>query len=122
MGDPYPNQLQETADLIAKSAEVPHYTIGWQSAGNTPEPWIGPDVQDLTRDLYNEQGYKHFVYCPVGFVADHLEVLYDNDYECKVVTDELGVNYYRPEMPNASQEFIDCLATVVEKALTKERM
>lgn len=122
MGDPYPAQLQETADLIAKEANVPHHTIGWQSAGNTPEPWIGPDVQDLTRDLYNEQGYKHFIYCPVGFVADHLEVLYDNDYECKVVTDELGVNYYRPEMPNAKPEFIDCLATTVEKALAKERM
>ncbi|OOE12991.1 ferrochelatase [Fictibacillus arsenicus] len=122
MGDPYPAQLQETADLIGKEADVPHYTIGWQSAGNTPEPWIGPDVQDLTRDLYNEHGYKHFIYCPVGFVADHLEVLYDNDYECKVVTDELGVNYYRPEMPNAKPEFIDCLATTVEKALVKERM
>jgi protoporphyrin/coproporphyrin ferrochelatase len=122
MGDPYPSQLQETADLIAKEANVSHYTIGWQSAGNTPEPWIGPDVQDLTRDLYNEYGYKHFIYCPVGFVADHLEVLYDNDYECKIVTDELGVNYYRPEMPNAKPEFIDCLATTVEKALAKERM
>ncbi|MDM5317749.1 ferrochelatase [Fictibacillus sp. b24] len=122
MGDPYPAQLQETADLIAKETNVPHYTIGWQSAGNTPEPWIGPDVQDLTRDLFNEHGYKHFIYCPVGFVADHLEVLYDNDYECKVVTDELGVNYYRPEMPNARPEFIDCLATVIENALAKERM
>lgn len=112
-GDPYPDQLQETADLIAKEASIKNYTIGWQSAGNTPEPWIGPDVQDLTRDLYNEKGYTAFVYCPVGFVADHLEVLFDNDIECKVVTDELGVAYFRPEMPNAKPEFIDCLADVV---------
>jgi protoporphyrin/coproporphyrin ferrochelatase len=119
MGDPYPEQLQETADLIAKEAGIKHYTIGWQSAGNTPDPWIGPDVQDLTEDLYNE-GYRSFVYCPVGFVAEHLEVLYDNDYECKVVTDRLGANYYRPEMPNAKDEFIDCLVDVVSKAL-KER-
>ncbi|MEH7225762.1 ferrochelatase [Bacillus sp. JJ1566] len=118
-GDPYPNQLQETADLIAEAAGVKNVEIGWQSAGNTPEPWLGPDVQDLTRDLYNEKGYKAFVYIPVGFVADHLEVLYDNDYECKVVTDELGVSYYRPEMPNAKPEFIDCLATVVLKELHK---
>lgn len=118
-GDPYPSQLQETADMIAEAAGVKNYEIGWQSAGNTPEPWLGPDVQDLTRDLYNEKGYKAFVYIPVGFVADHLEVLYDNDYECKVVTEELGVSYYRPEMPNAKPEFIDCLATVVLKELNK---
>lgn len=118
-GDPYPEQLKETADLIAKKAEIPHYTIGWQSEGNTPEPWIGPDVQDLTRDLYEQKGYVNYVYCPVGFVADHLEVLYDNDYECKVVTDELGVNYFRPEMPNAKDEFIDALATVIEKKLSE---
>ncbi|MGN7939317.1 ferrochelatase [Metabacillus sp. 22489] len=118
MGDPYPKQLKETADLIAEAAGVKNYAVGWQSAGNTPEPWLGPDVQDLTRDLYNE-GYKAFVYTPVGFVADHLEVLYDNDYECKVVTEELGAGYYRPEMPNAKPEFIDCLATVVLKQLGK---
>ncbi|MFC7370058.1 ferrochelatase [Fictibacillus iocasae] len=119
-GDPYPQQLQETADQIAKEAGITNYTIGWQSAGNTPEPWIGPDVQDLTRDLYEEHEYKHFIYCPVGFVADHLEVLYDNDYECKVVTDELGVAYHRPPMPNTEPEFIDTLAQVVKKALNKE--
>ncbi|WP_261130163.1 ferrochelatase [Bacillus sp. Marseille-Q3570] len=117
IGDPYPEQLQETADLVAKEAGLQHYTIGWQSAGNTPEPWIGPDVQDLTQDLFEQEGYKHFIYCPVGFVAEHLEVLYDNDYECKVVTDKLGASYYRPEMPNAKPEFIETLARVVTKKL-----
>jgi ferrochelatase len=116
-GDPYPNQLQETADLIAQAAGIEHYEIGWQSAGNTPEPWIGPDVQDLTRELHEEKGYTSFVYIPVGFIADHLEVLYDNDYECKVVTDEIGADYYRPEMPNAQPEFIEGLATVVLKRI-----
>ncbi|AWD65560.1 MULTISPECIES: ferrochelatase [Priestia] len=118
-GDPYPNQLQETADLIAQAAGIEHYEIGWQSAGNTPEPWIGPDVQDLTRELHEEKGYTSFVYIPVGFIADHLEVLYDNDYECKVVTDEIGADYYRPEMPNAQPEFIDGLATVVLKRIAR---
>jgi protoporphyrin/coproporphyrin ferrochelatase len=117
-GDPYPNQLQETADLIAEQAGVDKYEIGWQSAGNTPEPWLGPDVQDLTRELAKEHQYKAFVYVPAGFVCEHLEVLYDNDYECKVVTDEVGASYYRPKMPNADPEFIDALATVVLKKLT----
>jgi ferrochelatase len=120
-GDPYPNQLKETADLIAEAAGIENYEIGWQSAGNTPEPWLGPDVQDLTRDLYEQKGYRTFVYIPVGFVADHLEVLFDNDYECKVVADELGAKYYRPEMPNAKDEFIDCLATVVLKELSMKK-
>jgi protoporphyrin/coproporphyrin ferrochelatase len=117
MGDPYPQQLQETADLIAEKAEIQHYAVGWQSAGNTPEPWLGPDVQDLTRELHEQKGYTSFVFIPVGFVSDHLEVLYDNDIECKNVTDEIGAKYYRPEMPNAKPEFIDCLATVVLKKI-----
>ncbi|PLT33805.1 ferrochelatase [Bacillus sp. V5-8f] len=119
MGDPYPNQLKETAELIAQAAGVINYEIGWQSAGQTPEPWLGPDVQDLTRDLFNEKGYKAFIYIPAGFVAEHLEVLYDNDYECKVVTDEIGASYYRPEMPNDHPAFIDALATIVLKKLNQ---
>ncbi|XJZ28119.1 ferrochelatase [Bacillota bacterium Lsc_1132] len=118
-GDPYPEQLRETAELIAKQAGIPHYTLGWQSAGNTPEPWIGPDVQELTRSLYQEHPYKAFVFAPVGFVCDHLEVLYDNDIECKVVTDELGASYYRPEMPNVKPEFIDAMASVILKKLAE---
>lgn len=114
-GDPYPDQLKETAELIVNQAGVKNYAIGWQSAGNTPEPWIGPDVQDLTHDLYQKHGYKAFVYIPVGFVSEHLEVLYDNDIECKLVTDKIGANYYRPEMPNAQPEFIDAMATVIMK-------
>ncbi|HHQ0951732.1 TPA: ferrochelatase, partial [Listeria innocua] len=104
--DPYPDQLQETADLIFDKVAVPHYALGWQSEGKTGEPWLGPDVQDLTRELYGREKYKHFIYTPVGFVAEHLEVLYDNDYECKVVTDEVGAAYHRPPMPNADPEFL----------------
>ncbi|KGP90062.1 ferrochelatase [Pontibacillus chungwhensis BH030062] len=118
-GDPYPDQLKKTADLIAGQLQIQDYEIGWQSEGNTPDPWIGPDVQDLTRDLYHEKGYRTFVYAPVGFVSDHLEVLYDNDYECKVVCDELGASYYRPEMPNTHPLFISTLAEVVLKQAKK---
>ncbi|MBS4177497.1 ferrochelatase [Lederbergia citrea] len=118
-GDPYPEQLQETAELIANEAGISEYAVGWQSEGNTPEPWLGPDVQDLTRDLFNEKGYKAFVYIPVGFVSTHLEVLYDNDHECKVVTDEVGAAYYRPAMPDAQPDFIDAMANVVLKQLDK---
>jgi ferrochelatase len=116
-GDPYPKQLQETADMIAKQSGIKNYTVGWQSAGRTPEPWIGPDVQELTRSLSKEHAYKAYVFAPVGFVCEHLEVLYDNDIECKKVTNEVGATYYRPEMPNAKEEFIDALATVILKTI-----
>lgn len=118
-GDPYKDQLEETAKLIVEAAGINQYAVGWQSEGNTPDPWLGPDVQDLTKSLYEEHGYKAFVYAPVGFVSTHLEVLYDNDYECKVVTDEVGASYYRPKMPDSQPEFIDTLATVVLKHLKK---
>jgi protoporphyrin/coproporphyrin ferrochelatase len=117
--DPYPEQLKETADLIAESAGILNYTVGWQSAGKTSDPWLGPDVQDLTRELFKEHPYKAFVYAPVGFVCNHLEVLYDNDIECYAVTDDLGTAYYRPKMPNANEEFIDVLSTVVLKKLAE---
>ncbi|EZH67993.1 ferrochelatase [Bacillaceae bacterium JMAK1] len=119
--DPYVDQLRETSRLVAEAANVKNYEIGWQSEGNTADKWLGPDVQDLTRDLYEARGYETFVYCPLGFVADHLEVLYDNDYECKVVTDELQVNYERPPMPNAKTLFIDGLADAVLKQLEYSR-
>lgn len=115
MGDPYPEQLKETAKLIADAAGIKTYEIGWQSEGNTPDPWLGPDVQDLTEALHEKHGYQAFVYAPVGFVSDHLEVLYDNDYECKVVCDRVGANYYRPNMPNTDPLFIDAMADAVLK-------
>lgn len=116
-GDPYVGQIKATADLIAEKAGLTAYYQAWQSAGRTPFPWIGPDVQEFTETLYNEKGFTHFVYCPVSFVADHLEVLFDNDYECKVVCDKLGVHYHRPEMPNHQPKFISALATAVEHVL-----
>ncbi|SFG01538.1 ferrochelatase [Halobacillus alkaliphilus] len=120
-GDPYPDQLKKTAEMISEATGITQYEIGWQSEGNTPDPWIGPDVQDLTRDLYHDKGYTSFIYAPVGFVSDHLEVLYDNDYECKVVCDEVGADYYRPEMPNTNDKFIHTLAGVVLEKAEEQR-
>ncbi len=115
--DPYPHELQETAKLIAEASGFHQYAVGWQSAGNTPDPWLGPDVQDLTRELYDKYKYQAFIYLPVGFVSEHLEVLYDNDIECKAVTDELGVKYFRPAMPNDHPLLIEAMAEVIMKKL-----
>ena len=107
--DPYPDELHDTAELLKEKSNIIHVAEGWQSEGNTGTPWLGPDVQDLTRKLAQEHEYKNFIYTPVGFVCEHLEVLYDNDYECKVVCDEVGAKYYRPEMPNTDPLFINAI-------------
>lgn len=116
-GDPYEDQLIETAKLIKEQTGIKNVEVGWQSAGQTPEPWLGPDVQDLTRELFEKKGFTSFVYAPVGFVTEHLEVLYDNDYECKVVCNEIGANYYRPPMPNTHPLFIDAMVDAINKKL-----
>ncbi|MBS7344628.1 MAG: ferrochelatase [Caryophanon sp.] len=116
-GDPYEEQLIETARLIEEASDIVNVEVGWQSAGQTPEPWLGPDVQDLTRELFEQKGYKAFIYTPVGFVTEHLEVLYDNDIECKVVCDEIGAAYYRPTMPNTHPLFIDAMVDAINDTL-----
>lgn len=116
-GDPYEQQLVDTARLIEQASKIENVVVGWQSAGQTPEPWLGPDVQDLTRELFEQKGYKAFIYTPVGFVTEHLEVLYDNDFECKVVCDEIGASYYRPTMPNTHPLFIDAMVDAINKKL-----
>ncbi|MGN7477900.1 ferrochelatase [Solibacillus silvestris] len=118
-GDPYEEQLIETARLIKEASDIVNVEVGWQSAGQTPEPWLGPDVQDLTKDLFEQKGYKAFIYTPVGFVTEHLEVLYDNDIECKVVCDEIGASYYRPTMPNTDPLFIDAMVDAINKKIAK---
>ncbi|ATH64865.1 ferrochelatase [Staphylococcus nepalensis] len=112
--DPYPNELHDTAELLKAKSNIIHVAEGWQSEGNTGTPWLGPDVQDLTRALYEDYNYKNFIYTPVGFVCEHLEVLYDNDYECKIVCDELGVNYFRPKMPNTDPLFIGAIVDEIK--------
>ncbi|RAK18372.1 ferrochelatase [Anoxybacillus vitaminiphilus] len=118
--DPYPSQLQHSADLIAGELGFAQYTIAWQSKGNTPESWLEPDVLDLTAELH-KSGFTSFIYAPIGFVSDHLEVLYDNDYECFALTKQLNAKYYRPPMPNTHPLFISSLANSVLNEICKQK-
>ena len=111
-GDPYPDQLAETAAALADRAGVARWSVAWQSAGRTADPWIGPDVLDVLRERAAE-GASAIVVCSCGFVADHLEVLYDLDIEAAGVADELGIAFARTASPNADPAFTDALATVV---------
>lgn len=110
--DPYEAQLQESAELVAREAGLPGFRRAWQSAGGTGEPWIGPDILDYLDTLHAE-GVRHVLQVPIGFVSDHLEVLYDIDIEAKEKARALGMTLHRTELPNAKPEFVRVLAGVV---------
>jgi ferrochelatase len=115
-GDPYPDQLEESARLVATEAGLADWSVAWQSAGRTPEPWLGPDIRDEVRRLAAEGETDAVVVCPIGFVADHLEVLYDLDIELAAVAASVGLAYARTSSLNDDPAFIAALADVVTAA------
>ena len=115
-GDTYPEQLEESARLVAEAAGLARWQVAWQSAGRTPEPWLGPDVRDVVRQLADSGGCKGIVVCPIGFVTDHLEILYDIDVELAAVATEVGLPLTRTASLNDDARFIAVLADVVMAA------
>jgi protoporphyrin/coproporphyrin ferrochelatase len=115
-GDPYPQELAGTAALVADRLGLASYDFAFQSAGRTGEPWLGPDILDEIRRLASE-GVRELVIRPVGFVADHLEVLYDIDIEAQAVAREAGIRLERARSMNTDPIFIAGLADVAEAAL-----
>jgi ferrochelatase len=115
-GDPYRDQLLETAQLIASEAALEDWSFSFQSESPTGEPWLGPDILDHLDDL-KARGVEHVLVCPIGFVSDHLEIRWDIDTEAREKADELGLRLERIEMPNAEPAFIDVLAAIVRRAL-----
>jgi len=114
-GDRYPDQLLDSATRAARLAGLDRFDIAWQSAGRTSDPWIGPDILSVLREK-RAQGLTDVVSCPIGFVADHLEVLFDIDVEAQGVAHEIGLNLVRTASLNDDQEFVDILAQVVREA------
>jgi ferrochelatase len=112
-GDTYPDQLAESARLVARAAGLDDYVVAWQSAGRTPEPWLGPDVRDVVRTLAADDQADAVVICPIGFVADHLEVLYDLDIEVADIAAALGLGYVRTASLNDDPAFIAALTDVI---------
>jgi ferrochelatase len=118
MGDPYEEQLHETAGLVADKAglEKEQWSWSYQSAGRSPEPWLGPQLPEHLRDLA-ARGIRHVVSVPVGFVSDHVEILYDIDIQAQGVARELEVRLVRPPALNEDPLFIGALAEAIrEKA------
>ena len=116
--DPYQEQLLETSRLVADRAGIRDWTFSFQSESPTGESWLGPDILDHLDDLY-AQGVRAVLVCPVGFVADHLEIRWDLDTEAKDKARELGMTLERIEMPNDDPAFISMLAGIVRRSLTR---
>jgi ferrochelatase len=114
-GDPYVGQLVESAKAVAAAAGLRHWSFAFQSASATGEAWLGPDVLDALRDLASKD-VREVVVCPIGFVADHLEVLYDLDVEAKTLAESLGMRLARTESLNAAEPFIEILAAIAREA------
>jgi ferrochelatase len=117
-GDPYRDQLLETSRLVAERAGLgDDWTFSFQSESATGEPWLGPDILDHLADLKG-RGVRDVLVCPVGFVADHLEIRWDLDTEAVERARELDMRLARIEMPNADPAFIRVLAGLVRGALS----
>jgi ferrochelatase len=116
-GDPYEEQLLATSSAVAKRAGLEDWSFSYQSASPTGEPWLGPDVLDHLADL-RERGVSSVLACPVGFVADHLEIRWDLDTEAAARARDLGIRFARIEMPNAEPAFVRVLAGIVRRCLS----
>ncbi len=110
--------LQETADLVAGALGLESYGIAWQSAGRTSDPWWGPPVEESILQAA-AMGHPAVVVCSAGFVADHLETLYDLDLEAKAIAEGAGIRFERTRMPNDDPAFLEVLADVVRDHLVK---
>jgi protoporphyrin/coproporphyrin ferrochelatase len=115
-GDPYKDQLLETSRLVAERAEVETWSFAFQSASPTGEPWLGPDILEELERLHAD-GIRKVLVAPVGFVSDHLEILWDIDVEAREKAAELGLELDRIESLNDAPEFARALAMLVEQVL-----
>jgi protoporphyrin/coproporphyrin ferrochelatase len=110
--DPYEKELLESSGAVAERAGLSRWRFAWQSAGQTGDPWLGPDIQEYLETLHAE-GVDDVLQVPIGFVADHLEVLYDIDIEAKQKAASLGMTLRRTELPNARPELIRAVVAAI---------
>lgn len=119
MGDTYPQIVEATAHAIAAKAGVDTYKMAWQSAGVRGD-WLTPDVLEVTKELSTT--VKQIIYAPIGFVCDHLEILYDNDKVCKDLCHRLGLAYKRVPMPNGDRLFVKAMAQAVRRRMNSNEV
>jgi protoporphyrin/coproporphyrin ferrochelatase len=112
-GDPYPDEVRATAAAVGAAlglAPWAQWSVAWQSAGRTPEPWLVPDVLTVIDELAGAENADGVLVCPCGFVADHLEVLYDLDIEARRRAEQQGLVFDRTASMNAEPSVLAALA------------
>ncbi len=117
--DPYWNQLQETSQLVASKSGAKSWDFAFQSAGQPIDSWMGPSIKEKIAEL-SGKGFHELLVCPVGFVSDHLEILYDLDIEAKGYASSLGARLERTASLNADPDFIDAIASKLVPLLSRE--
>jgi ferrochelatase len=115
-GDVYAAEVAATARGVAEQAGIAKFDIAYQSAGRTPEPWIGPDLSELIAERA-AQGARAFLVVPVGFVCDHTEILFDIDVQAARAAREVGATLRRTESLNTSRTFVAALEAIVRAFL-----
>jgi protoporphyrin/coproporphyrin ferrochelatase len=115
LGDPYPSELEASAAAVAARVGLAEWRLAYQSAGATPEPWLGPDAAAVLRELAS-QGHRAFLVVPIGFVCDHVEVLYDVDVAYRALAAELGARLERTESLNDDPLLATALAAIARRA------
>jgi ferrochelatase len=116
-GDPYRDQLLETSQLVSERAGLPRWSFAFQSASPTGEPWLGPDILDELDEL-KAKGVERVLACPIGFVSDHLEILWDLDVEARERSAELGLEFDRIRSLNDDPAFVHGLAELVRETVS----
>ena len=111
--DPYVDQIFDMTKLIAEKIglDKDNYTNTWQSESDIGMPWIKPDVLEYLRD--QKEHPRHYIFVPLSFISEHIEVLFDNDVECRELCEGFGVAYHRPPMPNYDSRLIEALVSAI---------
>lgn len=117
MRDPYPDQLLASSKAVADLAGVTNWQFAWQSAGQTATPWLGPDIMDVLETIHQEEQVENVLICPIGFVSDHLEVLYDIDIECQNLAKRLGMRLARTASLNTDPLYMETLSDAIAEQL-----
>jgi ferrochelatase len=117
-GDPYADELQHSANAIARRASlaISGWSLGWQSAAKSPMPWRGPDISEIIADIAETGRADGVVVCPQGFTCDHLEVLHDIDIVARDVAKQVGLEFARTDVVNADPTVMSALADLIRGA------
>ncbi len=114
----YAVQLQNACELTAEMAGIKNWKLVYQSRSGPPhQPWLGPDICDHIQELHDQQGVKDIIIHPIGFISDHMEVMFDLDHEAKELCDELGITLRRAATPGVHPLFVSMIAELIEERM-----